>query len=208
MGSNRRSKNNPLFIVIDGGDGCGKDTQAKLVARYYLNKGMKVRVRSHPSVDNPFGRHAKSALKEGGKKGHLKAGFFYAIDVIRSLVKYYRHNNNEVIIFSRYLLGVCYLPSPIVNFGYNFFNWVLPTSRYFFYLDVTPEVARERISKRGEKEEMFETLSRLNKMRRKMQSVTKRKSWFQIDGNGSPSKVWLQIRQILVRLDTETIRGF
>ncbi len=207
MGSNRRSENNPLFIVIDGGDGCGKDTQVKLIARYYLNKGMKVRIRSHPSIDNPFGRYAKSALEEGGKKGHLKAAVFYAVDVIRSLVKYYRHNGNEVIIFSRYLLGVCYLPSPIVIFGYNFFQSFLPTSRYFFFLDVTPEVARKRISKRGEKQEMFEGLSRLKKMRGKMQSVTKRKSWFQINGDGSPSKVWYQIRQILVQLDSETIRG-
>ncbi|MFX1282834.1 MAG: thymidylate kinase [Promethearchaeota archaeon] len=207
MESNRIPESNPLFIVIDGGDGCGKDTQAKLVARYYFNKGMKVRIRSHPSIDNPFGRFAKSALKEGGKKGHLKAAFFYAIDVIRSLLKFYRHNGEEVIIFSRYLLGVCYLPSPIVLFGYNFFESFLPTSRYFFFLDVTPEVARERISKRGEKQEMFESLSRLKKMRYKMQSVTQRKNWFQIDGDASPNEVWIQIHQILVQLDSEIIRG-
>ena len=204
MGSSKESKDIPLFIVIDGGDGCGKDTQAKLVARYYLKKGWKVRIRSHPSIDNPFGRFAKRSLEEGGKKGHMKAAFFYAIDVIRSLVKYYHHNDGEILIFSRYLLGVCYLPTSLVFFGYTFFSSFLPTSRYFFYLDVTPEVARERISERGEKQEMFESLSRLKKMQRKMRFVTRRKHWNQINGDDSPKKVWKQIHQILLKLDSTT----
>ncbi|MHA2202445.1 MAG: thymidylate kinase [Candidatus Hodarchaeales archaeon] len=206
MGYNKESKDNPLFIVIDGGDGCGKDTQARQIARYYRNKGCKVRVRSHPSDDNLFGQITKQALEKGGKKGHLKAAFFYAIDVIRSLVKYYRHN--EVIIFSRYLLGVCYLPTSLIFFGYNFFSSFLPISQYFFFLDVTPEVAKVRILKRGERQEMFESLTRLRKMRYKMRSVTQKKNWHQIDGNVSPSQVWIQIRNILIQLDSETTRDF
>ncbi|UCG04306.1 MAG: thymidylate kinase [Candidatus Heimdallarchaeota archaeon] len=207
MGSNKKSKTNPLFIVIDGGDGCGKDTQARQVARYYRNKGWNVRVRSHPSTDNPFGWITKKSLEEGGKKGHLKAAFFYAIDVIRSLVKYYRHNENEVIIFSRYLLGVCYLPRSLVFFGYNFFSSFLPISLYFFFLDVTPEIARDRILERGEKQEMFESLARLRKMRHKMRSVTQKKKWVIIDGDVSPSQVWIQIRNILIQLDSDSIKG-
>ena len=199
----KASKSNPLFIVIDGGDGCGKDTQASQIARFYQKKGFTVRVRSHPSTDNPFGRITKRALELGGKKGHLKAAFFYAVDVIRSLVMYYRHNENEVVIFSRYLLGVCYLPRSLVFFGYNFFSSFLPVSQYFFFLDVTPEVAKERINKRGEKQEMFESLTRLRKMRFKMQAVTQKNNWFQINGDVSPTQVWVQIRNILRQLETK-----
>jgi len=204
MASIKASKANPLFIVIDGGDGCGKDTQARRISRYYHKKGFKVRMRSHPSTDNPFGRITKQSLEQGGKKGHLKAAFFYAVDVIRSLVKYYRHNENEVIIFSRYLLGVCYLPKSLLFFGYNFFSSFLPTSKYLFFLDVTPEVARERILKRGEKNEMFESISHLRKMRTKMRLITQTKSWYQIDGDVSPSQVWLQIQRILCQLDSKS----
>jgi dTMP kinase len=200
----KASKSNPLFIVIDGGDGCGKDTQARQIARYYQKKGFTVRLRSHPSTDNPFGRITKRALERGGKKGHLKAAFFYAVDVIRSLVMYYRHNENEVVIFSRYLLGVCYLPRTLVFFGYNFFSSFLPTSPHFFFLDVSPEVARERILKRGKKQEMFESLDRLRKMRLKMQAVTRKNNWFQINGDVSPIQVWFQIRNILDQIDSET----
>ena len=192
-----KSKPHPLFIVIDGGDGSGKDTQANFVKKYFHRKGYSsVRIRSHPSVDNFFGRQAKTALESEGKKSYLLAAVFYTFDVIRSLVKYYRHEE-EVMIFSRYLLGVCYLPSFLVLFGYNFFSKILPTSEYFFYLDVSPEIARQRISNRGEIEEMFENIPRLRKMRRKMLNITNLKHWHIINGDESQETVWIQIKEVL-----------
>jgi dTMP kinase len=145
----------------------------------------------------------KRPLKKG-KKGYLMAAVFYAADAIRSIVKYYRHLDNEVVIFSRYLLGVCYLPSMFVLFGYNLFATFLPTSKYSFYLDVTPEIALERISGRAEKAEMFETLPRLRKMQRKMRFVAHKKKWLVINGDRFPSKVWYQIRRNLKQLDSNT----
>jgi dTMP kinase len=187
----------PLFIVIDGGDGSGKDTQAKIVKRYFHRKGYSsIRIRSHPAVDNYYGRQAKKALESEGKKGYLLAAIFYTFDVIRSLVKYYRHEE-EVLIFSRYLLGVCYLPSFLVMSGYNLFSMILPTSEFFFYLDVSPEIARQRISNRGGVEEIFENLLRLRKMQRKMRYVTKIKHWYCINGDVSQQLVWTQIKRIL-----------
>jgi dTMP kinase len=192
-----KNSHHPLFIVIDGGDGSGKDTQTNFVKAYFHRKEYQsVRVRSHPAVDNYFGRAAKKALESEGKKGHLLAAVFYTFDVIRSLVKYYRHED-EVIIFSRYLLGVCYLPSVLVMFGYNFFSMILPTSNFFFYLDVSPEIARQRIANRGGIEEMFEKLPRLRKMRRKMRYITYLKHWHIINGDESPESVWFQIKEIL-----------
>ena len=43
------------FIVIDGLDGSGKDTQVNLLAEAYKKKGRDVIVRSHPCSDNKFG---------------------------------------------------------------------------------------------------------------------------------------------------------
>ena len=192
-----KSQQRPLFIIVDGGDGSGKDSQAKRIANHYLNKNYpSVRIRSHPALDNRFGMRAKIALETEGKKGHLLAAFFYTLDVIRSLVKYYRHEE-EVIIFSRYLLGVCYLPRILVMFGYNLFSALLPTSDYAFFLDVDPSVARERISRRGGTEEMFETLPKLQKMQHKMRYVAEFHHWHRIDGNGTPLQVWSQIIAIL-----------
>ncbi len=192
-----KTQTRPLFVVVDGGDGSGKDTQAKLIAKYLAKKNYSsVRIRSHPAMDNQFGRRAKVALESQGTKSLLLAALFYTLDVIRSLVKYYRHRE-EVLIFSRYLLGVCYLPRSLVMFGYTLFSHLLPTPEYAFFLDVNPEVARKRISQRGGTEEMFETLPKLRKMQRKMRHVTKFYHWHLIDGNGTPNQVWSQIKAII-----------
>ena len=50
------------FIVIDGLDGSGKDTQVKLLAEMYEKQGKNVVVRSHPSMDNKYGIKSKEAL--------------------------------------------------------------------------------------------------------------------------------------------------
>ena len=95
------------------------------------------------------------------------------------------------------LLGVCYLPRILVMSGYNLFSKTLPTTDLSFYLDVTPEIARERISDRGGKEEMFERLPRLRKMQMKMRHITEIKGWYCVNGDETPESVWSQIEKTL-----------
>jgi dTMP kinase len=47
------------LIIVDGLDGVGKDTHAKLIKDRYEKLGDRVVIRSHPSNDNFFGRKAK-----------------------------------------------------------------------------------------------------------------------------------------------------
>ena len=47
------------FIVIDGLDGSGKDTQVNLIAEMYRKQGRNVTIRSHPCCDNKYGRKSK-----------------------------------------------------------------------------------------------------------------------------------------------------
>ena len=61
------------FIVIDGLDGSGKDTQIDLLAKYYRDEGKNVVVRSHPCDDNKYGRKSRQALHKTGKLNHIKA---------------------------------------------------------------------------------------------------------------------------------------
>ncbi len=76
------------FIVIDGLDGSGKDTQIDLLAKYYRNKGKNVVVRSHPCDDNKYGRKSRQALQKTGKINHIKATIYFGMDAIRSVRKY------------------------------------------------------------------------------------------------------------------------
>ena len=121
------------LIIVDGLDGVGKDTQALLIKKRYENLGKKVLIRSHPESDNLFGRKAKKALLGKGKINKLKASFFYMMDVLCSIKKYYRKKEYDTIIMVRYLVGTAYLPERFAKLAYKFFENFVPTSPYMFF---------------------------------------------------------------------------
>jgi len=180
------------FIVIDGLDGAGKDTQANLIHQKYISMGESVILRSHPSSDNSYGIKAKKALLRSGKLNKIKASFYYALDVIRSVRMYY--NKADTVIFVRYLMGVAYLPFPVAKLFYSLFKLFLPTSKYMFFLDVEPHEALKRLEARDD-EEMFENLEDLTKVRIKALELAH--NWHIIDSCGSIEDVRRQIDSIL-----------
>ena len=189
------------FIVVDGLDGAGKDTHANLIKERYENRNEKVIIRSHPEDDNKYGLKSKKALIEGGKINHIKASFYYAMDVIRSIRKFYGRADTFIVV--RYLVGVAYLPFPLAKILYKFFSTFLPTSPYMFFLDVEPEESLKRIEKRGEKE-MFENLEELRKVREKALKLVE--GWHIIYTNRPIEETHREIDEILDKLD-EGARG-
>jgi dTMP kinase len=186
------------LIIVDGLDGVGKDTHAKLIKERYEKLGDRVVVRSHPSSDNFFGRKAKKALLGQGKINKLKASVFYMFDVLLSIRRYYRRKDIDTLIMVRYLVGTAYLPKKLAKIGYNFFYGFVPTSKYMFFLDADPKVVLKRFEERSQKE-MFETLDSLVKVRNKALSLVK--DWYIIDSSKSIDKTYLSIEKILAKLD-------
>lgn len=181
------------FIVIDGLDGVGKDTHAQMIRRKHLKQGENVILRSHPENDNFYGRTAKKALLGRGKFNKMKASLFYAFDVIRSVRLYYK--KADIVIFVRYLFGVAYLPLPLAKVFYWFFSLVLPTSKYMFFLDVSPEESLRRLSLR-EDQEMFENLEDLIKVREKALELATHQ-WHIINTQSTVEEVHQEICSIL-----------
>lgn len=171
------------FIVIDGLDGSGKDTQVRLLAEMYEKQGRSVTVRSHPCCDNRYGRKSKQALIKTGKINHIKATIYFALDAIRSVVKYTHDDNVDVLIFSRYILAVMYLPDVINTIVYKIVVFVLPTSDCMFFLDVSPEESLRRMDSRGDETEMFENIDSLRENRLRSQKFTY--NWNVISGDDS-----------------------
>lgn len=188
------------LIIIDGLDGSGKDTYAKLVKKKYQEKGEKVLIRSHPHTDNIFGIIGKKALQKRGKKNRIKASVFYALDVIRSIIKYYENENYDTLIMTRYLLGTAYLPEGLTGLAYDFFEKIVPTSDYMFYLDVPPEELLERIKKRKNELEMFEKHDKLAKVRQRiMKNIGD--NWHKINASKQKKETQREISKILDKLD-------
>lgn len=186
------------FIIIDGLDGSGKDTQANLIREKYLENGESVILRIHPENDNKYGVKAKKALLGRGKLNKFRSSFYYALDVIRSIRLYYK--KADTVIFVRYLVGVAYLPFPLAKLLYKIFEKTLPTSQYMFFLDVNPKEALRRIKTR-DTEEIFENLDDLIKVRGKALKLVN--NWHIINGNNSIENVGIQINSILDNLDKQ-----
>ena len=182
------------LIIVDGLDAVGKDTHGKFIANYFKKKGEQVTLRSHPAMDNYYGRKAKQALFEPGKIGKLKASVFYMLDVLRSIRRYYHPKKQGTLIMVRYLMGTAYLPKKIVEFGYTFFEHFVPTSEYMIFLDALPDELMKRVQKRDEIE-IFETLEDLEKVRNKALMLTK--NWHIIDTSGTVTETQKQIANLL-----------
>lgn len=184
------------FIVVDGLDAAGKDTHAQLIKKRYEARGDDVIIRSHPSIDNIYGKNAKDALFRRGKKQRMKATVYYALDVLNSLNQYY--NEVDTLIFVRYLGGVAYLPYPMAKPLYHIFYTILPTTDYMFFLDVDPKESYRRINGRTKKE-MFENLDSLKEVRQKALRLVD--DWHVIDTNQCIEEAQEDINQKLDYLD-------
>lgn len=190
------------FIVIDGLDGSGKDTQVNLLAEMYEKQGRSVTVRSHPCSDNKFGRKSKQALLKEGKYNHIKATVYFGLDAIRSVQMYYYNKDTDVVIFSRYILAVMYLPNVVNTIIYKIVAFVLPTSDCMFFLDVTPEESLRRMDSRNEETEMFENMEALTKNRQRSQKFTY--NWNVIPGDDSPEVISQKIQHKCIETDKAT----
>lgn len=187
------------LIIVDGLDGVGKDTHAQLIKKRYEAKGEKVIIRSHPESDNYYGRASKKALLGHGKINQLKASVFYAMDVLYSIRRYYRKPTSDTLIMVRYLMGTAYLPRRLTRTGYHFFEKLVPTSPYMFFLDAKPEELVERVKQRKSETEMFETQEAFLKVRSKALDLTK--GWHIINTGQSVEQTYQEIETILDQLD-------
>ncbi len=192
------------FVVFDGLDGCGKDTQVRLLCEMYKKRGRDVVIRSHPCNDNKFGRKSKQALLKKGKINKIKATFYYGLDAIRSVHMYCYDKNTDVVIFSRYTMAVAYLPNGINSIVYKIVSFLLPKSDCMFFLDVSPEESLRRIKSRNEAEEMFENIDDLREVRSKTKVATY--EWNIIPADDSPEVISQKVIDICLKSDQKAIQ--
>ena len=186
------------LIIVDGLDGVGKDTHAKLIKDRYEGMGEKVVLRSHPESDNFFGKKARKALLGKGKINKLKASVFYMVDVLRSIKRYYGKKEYDTLIMVRYLMGTAYLPQRLAKIAYDLFENFVPTSDYMFFLDAPPAILLKRFEERNELE-MFETFDELVKVREK--ALLLAEDWNVIDTKGTVEATFSRIKNLLEKID-------
>ena len=183
------------LIVVDGLDGCGKDTHAERIRGELRSIGRKVTMMKHPS-QRLTGRLSKRALLKSGPVAAAFATAFYTADVLVSVRVFKRHEGDEDFVFVRYLLGSAYLPHRLAPHAYSFFRKLLPFPDLALFIDIEPSVALERIERRDHSREMFETRDKLVKARGIARSLTETE-WVTIDNTEDGERPFVAAKQVL-----------
>ena len=195
---------NGTIIVIEGLDGCGKQTQVELLEKYFYGKNIKVKKISFPDYDSPSSSLVKMYLNsEFGKSPNdvnaYAAASFYAIDRYASYKKNWHKNyiNGDVIICDRYTTAnAFYKMSKIEKADWeNFLTWLydyeynklgLPRPNKVIYLNLPIEISQQLMKKRyngnENKKDLHESnINFLTKCREAAEYISKKDKWKVMD---------------------------
>ena len=201
--------NNNLFIALEGIDGSGKSTQARLLTEKLQQAGHKVHSTFEPT-NGMVGTTLRNILRGNIKADErVIAGLFLAdrldhlLNEETGLVK--KMQDGYTIITDRY-----YFSSYAYNGTHMDINWVIEANSICaqilrpdvnIFIDLAPETSMQRISANRAGTELYETLDNLRNVRNKyLESFEKLKHEERIltvDGNNTPEaiadNIWSQL---------------
>lgn len=158
----------PVLIALEGIDGSGTTTQARLLVDYLNGIGIRTFLTSEPDEENPIGKFIRSILKKEIKFDltaddlQLTLAYLFAADRYA-----HTHSNKwqsakadyDVVVFDRYSLSTYayQLQSPKVDTAWlRHLLAPCPKADMIILLDLPADVAMKRMDKRGEPSEIFE----------------------------------------------------
>ena len=160
------------FLVIDGIDGSGKDTQGELLQHYFETIGKIVFMTREPS-DSIFGKMFRSNLSTREYNNVIDAYLVSADRVLHSEEILKHLNKDEIVICNRYKISTyAYQTLTYGNKSQKMSLTDLMTFNQFaidpeicIFLDIDPELAIKRVAKRNGKPEKFDKLKTLEELR-------------------------------------------
>lgn len=164
MTKNKRGK----FIVIDGIGASGKDTQVELLETYLKNIGVNVLVTREHTRDTPPGILIEKIIKKQEEQIEAQAlQLLYICDRRNHFIKIIEPELSK----GKVVIGNRYYP---VNVAYSGEEWrekflkinqmVVGKPDLVLIIDVEPEVAMERMNRRGD-HDIFDKLETMKKCR-------------------------------------------
>lgn len=188
------------LVSIEGPDGCGKSTQAKLLARWLRSRGHKVIITDEPT-NGVIGRVIKRVLR-----GELRVPV--AVEALMFAADRVQHVTNLIapaVRAGKVVLNERYVSSSLVYQSARglSMSWIRSINRYApkpdlaILIDVPADVALTRI-KSSRKLDEFERDMRLQKrVRRNYLRIAKREGLKVVDGARSRDEVQAEIRKLV-----------
>ena len=173
----QRSPISKYIICIEGIDGCGKDTQLKLLEKdgFYVS--------SEPNYSGPIGKLIGDVMKKQitlNSKNSIE--YLFAADRIEHLEIMRRHvashttEKEKLCITGRYKYsGYVYSEVPQIS---TYVNWSMPEAGLFIFLNIKPAHALKRIKSRIEDGtskyiEMYENIEKLTNVNKGFKQLIK-----------------------------------
>ncbi len=194
-------RDNTLFIALEGIDGSGKSTQAKLLTERLIERGYSVYNTFEPT-DSPIGSLIRNIMKGRVAADHKTiAGLFVAdrldhlLNEVNGIVK--KLNDGFIVITDRY-----YFSSYAYHGTHMDMDWVIMANSLSadilrpninVFIDVKPELCIERINKNRSHIELYETFENLKNVRDKyleaFKKLEKEEKVQLIDGDQAPENI-------------------
>lgn len=203
----------PIFIALEGIDGSGKSTQAKLLYENCIAQSKSTHLTCEPTY-HAIGKNIRQILKGDLQADIRTVAALFVADRIDHIVhpdygmqKYL--GDGEWVISDRY-----YFSSYAYQGAHCDLDWVIDINKICakllaptctFYIDIEPALALERIKKRKENIEIYESLENLELVRktysRAIEKLKKTEHVKIINGNQSEqaiaAEIWTQVQLLM-----------
>lgn len=196
-----------MFIVFEGIDGSGKETQARMLADYLMRSGRQVVLTEEPTKDLFTGYFLRMLLRSKDVPDPKTVALMFAADRNEHVKKIIEPalKAGEIVISERYYWSsIVYQTMQGLDEEYvRGLNAEFPRPDVTILIDVPPEVAMERIVARAHGNDglvqKFEKLEFLSKVRQRYIELARREGFEVVDGTSGPTNVHKRVLNVLRR---------
>lgn len=183
------------FIVLEGIDGCGKSTQAEMLVKYFEGKGKSVALTREHTRDLAAGQLIDQIVNHQGELVPVAMQLLYVVDRIDHTARCIRPplDEGKIVVCDRYFWSTVAYSNLC---GEQ--EWFLRIQKHVIiepdltiWVDIDPELAMERMGKRGKDFTIFEKIEKLKKIREGYQWLADKykKKCLVVDGSGTPEEI-------------------
>lgn len=200
-----------MFVVIEGIDGAGCETQGKNIISRLQESGEKTSLIKYPDYERNVGKLIKEFLYQNKDLTAEQQFLLYTMQFVMDARMIAKKRKNEVVIADRYFTTtLCYqtLEGVDMKIALDYAkNFKIEVPDAVFYLNVDPDIAIKRKfgedKEKNRREKDFEFIRKTHKKYGELVKNQVWSKWIDIDGNKGIEEITEDIYNKLLNLKKE-----